>query len=462
MNEPAKFYLPYQGWAPRPHQKNLWRFLMRDGKRAVAVWHRRAGKDEVCLHATSLAMIKRPANYVHLLPEFAMARRAIWESVNPHTGRRRIDETFPQHLRANTNEGTMFIRYHNGATWSVAGSDSIVQGGSGLGSSVAGIVFSEAALARPEAWGFYRPILEENDGWACWISTPRGRNYFLQLYQHAVRTPGWFAEHLPATETFALTAEALDEARTELIDLYGEDHGNALFEQEMMCSWNASIQIGAFYAREMRQVRIENRIIDCEPIADVPVHRSWDLGMSDDTSVWWFQPQPSGQVLILDHLANNSVSLEWWRDEIFKRENARGWLHGYDYVPHDAKVRELGTGRTRVETMSALGLRPMPAPNASLHDGINAVRRTLPLCVFHPRTEEGGISALEQYRREWDDERKCFRATEVHDWASHPADSFRYFAMSWRPVPIKRVERPRRDGWYLPPPAENKRRGIVL
>jgi hypothetical protein len=123
----------------------------------------------------------------------------------------------------------------------------------------------------------------------------------------------------------------------------------------------------------------------------------------------------------VDHLAQSGVGLEWWRDEIEKKHNARGWAHGSDFVPHDAKVKELGTGRTRVETMQGLGLRPMLVPLASIDDGINAVRRTLPLCVFHPRCEDGGISALEQYRREWDDDKKAFRASAVHDWTSHPA-----------------------------------------
>ena len=91
MNDLGTIRLPTDGWRPRPHQKNLWRYLMRGGKRAVAVWHRRAGKDEICLHATAVAMLKRPANYVHLLPEFTMGRKAIWEAVNPHTGKRRID-----------------------------------------------------------------------------------------------------------------------------------------------------------------------------------------------------------------------------------------------------------------------------------------------------------------------------------------------------------------------------------
>jgi hypothetical protein len=114
--------------------------------------------------------------------------------------------------------------------------------------------------------------------------------------------------------------------------------------------------------------------------------------------------------------------------------------------------------------MQSMGLRPMLVPHHSLDDGINAVRRTLPLCVFHPRTEEGGLSALEQYRREWDDEKKSFRANAVHDWTSHPADSFRYLSMAWRKAPPKRIKAPVNpafSGWIIPPPPEPRRRAAL-
>jgi hypothetical protein len=115
--------------------------------------------------------------------------------------------------------------------------------------------------------------------------------------------------------------------------------------------------------------------------------------------------------------------------------------------------------------MQSIGLHPMLVPQASIDDGINAVRRTLPLCVFHPRCEDGGISALEQYRREWDDDKKCFRQSAVHDWTSDVADSFRYLAMSWRPAPMREIKvKPRQpqQGWIIPPPREAERAGIVL
>jgi hypothetical protein len=111
--------------------------------------------------------------------------------------------------------------------------------------------------------------------------------------------------------------------------------------------------------------------------------------------------------------------------------------------------------------MSALGLKPVPVPLAAVLDGINAARRTLPLCVFHPRTIDSGFSALEQYRREWDDEKKAFRESFVHDWTSHPADAFRYLAMAYRPLPVRVAKQQKQPGWMIPPPTE-PRRGLRL
>ncbi len=457
MSDLVDIDIPFNGWKPRPHQARLWSYLARGGKRAIAVWHRRAGKDEVCLHHTAVAALERVGNYWHMLPEYAQGRKAIWNAVNPHTGKRRIDEAFPLPMRANTNDNEMFIRFHNGSTWQVVGSDRY---DATLGAGPAGVVLSEYALSNPSAWAYIRPMLEENGGWAIFITTPRGRNHAKSLYEYAMQQRGWFAELLPVSQTGALTLDQQQEARDEYAALYGADVGRAAYEQEYEVSFNAMV-LGAFYALEMAEVRAEGRIVACEALPDRPVHRAWDLGVGDDTSIWWWQAQ-GAQIVILDHYAASGHGVEHYRDEIFKRHEARGWLHGNDHVPHDAKVKEWGSGRTRVETMTGMGLHPMLVPLATIDDGINAVRRLLPLCVFHPRCEDGGISALEQHRREWDDEKKCFKPTALHNWTSHPADAFRYLAQSYTPAPRRVVAVPKAEGWVIPPPAEPRRGGIRL
>jgi hypothetical protein len=211
----------------------------------------------------------------------------------------------------------------------------------------------------------------------------------------------------------------------------------------------------------MAQVRNEERITPITALSDQLVHRAWDLGVKDDTSIWWFQ-RVGAQVFILDHLAQSGVGLDYYLAEIEARELKYRWKRGNDYVPHDAKIREWGSGKTRVETMIELGLKPMLVPSATMQDGINAVRRLLPLCVFDPRCEDG-INALEQYRREWDDDKKAFRANAVHDWTSHPADSFRYLALARKQASLREVKPVNRpQGIIIPPPPEPRRGGIIL
>lgn len=451
--------LPHNGWRPRKHQAKLWSHLQRGGRRAMAVWHRRAGKDEVCLHHTQIAAMERVGNYWHCLPEFLQGRKTIWTSINAHTGRRRIDEAFPLELRANTNDNEMFIRFKNGSTWQVIGSDRY---DATLGAGVAGIVYSEWALANPSAWAYHRPMLEENNGWAAFITTPRGRNHAFDMFAHARSSPDWFAELLTVDDTGSLSAKALAEALREYQALFGADVGKAQFRQEYYCDWTAAI-LGAYFALECAQVREEERIIAIDAELDQPVHRAWDLGMRDDTSVWWFQVV-GGQILILDHYAVSGGGLPHFAEQIEKRAKKYGWKDGNDYVPHDAKIKEWGTARTRVETMQQLGLHPILVPWATFQDGINAVRQTLPLCVFHPRTELTGFSALEQYRREWDDAKKAFKASDVHDWTAHPAAAFRYLALAWkyaehtRTVAIPKAE----EGTFIIPPPAEDRRGLRL
>lgn len=422
----------------------------------MAVWHRRAGKDEICLHHAAVSAMTRTGNYWHCLPEFLQGRKAIWTAINAHTGKRRIDEAFPPVIRETINDNEMFIRFINGSTWQIIGSDRY---DATVGAGVAGITYSEWALANPSAWAYHRPMLAENNGWAAFITTPRGHNHAKSMYDHAKSSKDWFCELLTAQDTGALSGDDLEQARDEYIALYGADVGRAQFEQEYLCSWNAAI-LGAFYALEMADVRREDRITDIEAI-DAPVHRAWDLGVSDDTSIWWFQTVGS-QVFILDHYAASGVGLEHYASVIEQRERTHGWRSGNDYVPHDAKIKEWGSGRTRVETMVGFGLHPILVPLATIADGINATRQLLPLCVFHPRCEEG-IKALEQYRREWDDNKKAFRASAVHDWTSHPSDAFRYLALSWQKAPKRQIRIPERGGFILPPPPEpHRHRGLIL
>jgi len=408
-------------WRPRPYQLPLWDYLRGGGKRALVFWHRRAGKDDVALHWSACSSLMRPATYWHMLPEAAQARRAVWEAVNPHSGMRRIDETFPHPMRAATREQDMQIKVVSGSSWHLVGSDNY---NSLVGSPPFGMVASEWALANPAAWGYIQPILEENGGWGAFITTPRGKNHAFTMLQMA-RDRGWFTEVLRADQTGIFTDTQLRGIQEELIGTYGHDMGTAMFEQEYLCSFDAGI-IGSYWGGELALADREGRIGSHPVDPALPVHTAWDLGVGTHLAIWFWQ-STAGRIRVVDFYQSNDGSIEAAAAAII----AKGYPRGHDYVPHDAKAREISTGRTPIETLIRAGLRPRLVADHSVDDGINAARITIGRTYFHAPACGNGIEALKAYRRNWDDKLKTLADRPVHDWASHPADAFRYLAMAW-------------------------------
>jgi len=380
--------------------------------------------------------MERVGTYWHMLPEATQARKAVWDAINPHTGKRRIDEAFPVALRETTRENEMFIKFKNGSTWQVVGSDNF---DSLVGSPPVGVVFSEWALADPSAWAYIRPILKENGGWALFIYTPRGRNHGATFYEAAKSDPEWFAELLPATKTGVFSQTDLDQEKAEYIREYGQDDGEGRFRQEYLCDFQAGV-IGAYYTREMAAADEEGRIkaLRADPV--VRVHTAWDLGNRDSTAIWMFQII-GGETRCLDFLESSGVGLQWYVRELNNRANMRGWVWGDDILPHDAEGLE-SQDKTRNQILQSLGRSTIVLPNARIHDGISAARATLRNTWFDAENCKRGIEALRQYRKEWDDKRKVFHDRPLHDWASHPADAYRYLALG--------IDRVSRDGWSKP------------
>ena len=417
------------GWRPRAYQRAAWGALESGCKRVLPLWHRRAGKDEIALHWTAVQCVLHPANYWHMLPKQDQARKAIWDAVNPHTGKRRIDEVFPPEVRDRTRDDLMSIRFRSGAYWQVLGSDNV---DSLVGSPPKGVVFSEWALADPRAWALIEPILEENGGWAIFPTTPRGRNHAARMFESFKSEGHWFVERLPASETTVFTPAQLDGIRKGLVAQYGMAVGKALFRQEYECSFEAPV-LGAFYAEWLDD--LEDRGGVCAVPFDPeggPVHVSFDLGVGDQTALWFAQ-QVGREVHLLDYHAAMGRGMDHYVEEI--RSRFRPHQIGRLILPHDAKHREKLSGRSVQEYLQQQGFEtqvvPRPPTGDALMQEIQAVRRFLPRCVFDRDKCDVGLNALRNYRAEYDDERQVIAGRPVHDWASHGADSFRTLVMGW-------------------------------
>lgn len=356
-----------------------------------------------------------------MLPQYEQARKAIWTAVNPHSGLRRIDEAFPKEVRASTDEQGMFIRFRNGSTWQVVGSDNY---NSLVGAPPAGLVVSEWALADPAAWAYLSPILVENNGWSLFLYTSRGKNHGHSLYQSAKTRPGWHVERQTILDTKIVSPMALDESKADLIALYGEEDGEALFEQEWFCSFEAAV-IGSYYGRLISRLERDSRVTAVPYDPNFPVSTGWDLGIDDATAIWFVQ-MIGREVRVIDYFEARGRSLV----DIAKEIKAKPYVYRDHYLPHDVDTRELTTAKTRKESLEEVGVRPIRSGSRlPVQDGINAVRNLLPRCVFDERKCVKGLDALREYRVEFDSKTKTPRKTPLHNWASHPADAFRELAV---------------------------------
>lgn len=409
-------------WQPRGYQLPAWTYLESGGKRLVLPWHRRAGKDEISLHWSAVSAHLKVGNYWHMLPEAKQARKAIWDAVNPHTGKRRIDEAFPLDIRESTNNQEMFIRFKCGSTWQVVGSDNY---DSLVGSPPVGVVFSEWALANPRAWAYLQPILAENGGWAAFIYTPRGKNHGYSMYELASSSDGWFAQKLNVEETGILTHAQIEQQRDEYIKLYGKKEGIAMFRQEWYCDFDAALP-GAYYLDQLTKAKQESRIGRVHYDPTLKVHTAWDLGMSDSTSIWFFQT-PGTELRVIDYFEASGEPLSFYAKVL----QDKGYIYGQHIGPHDLEVRELGTGKSRIEVARSLGITFRVARNLPVNDGIQAVRNMFPRFYFDEQKCKQGLEALHSYRKEWDDKRQEFKPHPLHDWSSHAADALRYFAVGF-------------------------------
>jgi len=383
--------------------------------------------------------MERKANYWHILPLYSQARKAIWDAVNPLTGKRRIDEAFPQEIRKFTREQEMIIGLANGSTWQVLGSDNY---DALVGTAAAGMVFSEYALSNPAAYGYLAPILMANNGWALFISTPRGRNHFHTMLDVAKSDDEWFWEVLTNDDTRVFSEKDLQKELIRLQAEHGEEYGRAIWLQEYFSSFDAAIP-GSYWGEFIGKAEREGRItkVDYDPIA--PAFTAFDLGWTDDTSIWWYQVI-AGEVRVFDFYEASGKDIEHYAGVLQAKRQEHGLTYARHWLPHDARARTLAAGGKSIQQqLSALKVGTCAiAPRLDHEEGIQAGRATLHKAWFDATRCKKGLDALRAYRREWDDERKAFAAKPLHDWSSHAASAWRTLSLSWRHPKMRVPETP--------------------
>jgi hypothetical protein len=435
----VEVHLPNE-WRPRAYQKPLWQALEAGVKRACAVWHRRAGKDLTLWNYIAVASQKRVGTYWHVSPTYKQGRKIIWEGIRGD-GRRYLD-TFPGWRNPGAGEFVTRVRDDEMTLWLANGSMVQVIGAEDVdrlvGPNPVGIAMTEYAIANPDFWEFVRPILMENNGWASFIYTPRGRNHGYKLYQMAKDNPDWFCEMLTTDDTARISREALEPVPVtqEQIDQEKrEGLSDVMAEQEFGCSFDAPLE-GSYYGDLMERIQKADQIgrVPHEPTK--PVITAWDLGVGDVNAIGFAQ-QVAREVRIIDYYQNHSKGLDWY----IKILHEKPYVYSEHLAPHDIKVREYASGgRSRLEIAKDLGVHFRVVRKLSLEDGIQATRALIPRCYFNESTTGTLIQACREYTKEKDSNGE-FRNKPKHDWTSHPCDMLRTLAVGLRPQVSRDVAR---------------------
>jgi len=394
----------------------------------VLICHRRFGKTVLAVNWLVRKAMEDGDKYsspwrgAYLAPLLKQAKSVAWDYLKFYAG------TIPG---VKFNEAELRADLPNGSRISLYGADSYE---ALRGLYFMGLVLDEVAQMPMSAWTkVLRPALADHRGWGLFLGTPQGKNALYDFWNSAPSDPEWARMMYKASQTDLVDPEELDSARKTMdADEY---------EQEFECSFTAAIR-GAYYGHLMTDADEDKRITDVPYDPTLLVSTVWDLGVSDSTSIWFVQAGPGGKYAVIDYYEATGEGLPHYAKVLNKK--------GYDYeqhiAPHDARVRELGSGKSRIETAMGLGINFTVAPNIPVQDGINAVRNIIPRCWFDRSKCAVGIEALRHYRREFNEKMGDFKDNPRHDWASHAADAFRYFAVGYRPVIQVDVSRLQREG----------------
>jgi len=393
--------IPYK---PREHQLKVHELL--DGKRfAVVVAHRRFGKTVAALnHLIREAVLneKETPRYAYIAPTYGQAKRVAWDYL--------VKYTTP--LGGTNNISELRVDFW-GRRIQLYGSDNP---DSLRGQFFDGVIIDEVGDQNPKIWtDIVRPALTDRKGWCLFIGTPKGHNHFKELRDRAEKEEGWGLLEFKASETGVVDETELRAAKNEM--------GESKFRQEFECSFDAPIE-GSYYGEMLNELEEKKHMQEIPREELSRTFTAWDLGMGDSTSIWVAQLVGT-EVRLIDYYENHGVGL----DHYVK------WIKDNDYskaehiLPHDVRVRELGTGKSRLEMLEDSGLEVKIAPRMGLDDGIQAVRRLLPRCWFNVPKVQNGLNCLRNYRRDYDEKRKIFFERPLHDWSSHGSDSFRYLAL---------------------------------
>lgn len=403
---------------PRPYQLPFLKAMDEGCRRAVLVWHRRAGKEMTCFNwLIKQAFWHRVGTYVYFFPTTGLGKRVLWDGCDKD-GKRFLDYIPKSIIKGTPNSVDMKIELINGSIIQIIGSDKIIN----VGINPVGCVFSEFSLQDPRTWSFTRPILRENGGWAVFNFTPRGKNHAYDLYLMAKNNPDWVCSKLSINDTGVLDEEDMKKERAEGMS-------EQLIQQEYYCSFDQGAE-GAYYASLLNKAELDGRLTLIPSDPHVKVNTYWDIGVADPTVVLFAQTVGQ-QVRLIDMYPAEGEGLHHYAKMLDDKARENEWIYGEHWAPHDIKVRELGSGaKTRLEIARSLGIDFMITPKLPIAEGIELGRAMWSRLWVDTGNCKYFLKCAENYHKQYNEKLNVYGNKPVPDWSSHTMDAFRYMAVA--------------------------------
>lgn len=376
--------------------------------------------------------------YGHILPLLGQAKSVAWEPL------KRIAAGVPGHK---PNESELSIKYprrpkapnrlqvgygpltpdSHSTTVRLFGADNP---DAFRGLPFSGVSYDEYSQHPPNIHGeVVSKALADHVGYGIWAGTIKGKNQLYRTYEAAKGNAAWFALWQDVDKTLATEEGATITAIRRSMQDDREQIAQGLmtqaeFDQEWYLSPTAAIK-GAYYGKELDAAVREGRIRQVPYDPALKVHDVWDLGKGTKMAVGMFQRFGRSVQMIDYHQGSESDGIP----QVIKVLQAKPYVWGKHFAPHDVRATDLGTGKTRLETARALGWAFEIVPEMSIDDGINAGRLLFPRLWIDETKCQIFIDAIGQYKQEWVEKLGMFRDVPLHDWTSHPADMYRYAAL---------------------------------
>ena len=433
--------------------------MKRAYSRAMTVWHRRAGKDAFWLNQMIKEMVRATycGTYLYIFPVLTQGRRDLWDAkTSPDTGGRPFRSFFPPELVMESSETEMQITLHPlahqnptpmsngkggvkkvGSVFQIMGTDKkSIENIRGI--NTVGVVFSEYSDQNPDAWAtIVEPILLETKGWAGFNLTPKGKNHAWDLWRFAQTSPAWYT-HLMTVDESRRDAVGEDGSAImtpeQIQELRDQGRAEEIIQQEYYCSFDGYLQ-GTIYGDLFKRAQADGRVTRVPYLVGLPVGTMWDIGRTDATAIWFYQVVGQ-EIRFIDYYSN----IRQGADHYAQVCNRKGYIYSKMILPHDARVKGYTSNESTEEFLARTVCRNVVVvPQSKVQQGIDTTRRMFSRFVFDEHNCDtapapgvpSGIDCMKSYRREWDEEKKEYKAEPVHDQYSHGADALRTGCMGW-------------------------------